>query len=99
MSTEQSHIDTRSPKEMYDAYYARTISIAEAVKKSRPPPEFGNANEQIYFFDFDKNALYTYIYTSEDRFFHYFERESDGAQLIMTRYSEAPELKKIIIWK
>lgn len=95
MSTE-SHIDTRTPEEMYLAYYARTISIAEAIKKSRPGFNFSNTNEEEYIFPFDKNAAYTYLYTSEDRFFHYFERGDDNAPLIMTRYSEAPTLKQKI---
>lgn len=90
MSKEDSHIDTRTPEEMYTAYYTRTISIGEAVKRNRLIVEFSNTNNEKYFFDFDRDSLYRYSYTSENRFFHYFSRLSDGETLTMTRYSIAP---------
>lgn len=87
-----SHIDKRTPEEMYKQAYERIIFIGNAINDVRPPWNLKNHSEtgQYYHFAWDKLSKYDYTHSSQDGFYHYFRRVSDGGLLTITKYTERP---------
>ena len=86
----ESHIDKRTPEEMYQQAQTRIISIADAILKANGWKHNYIPLVKTYKFDFDKNSTYHYHGKSIDGFFFHFRRNGDFATLAMTKYSTPP---------
>lgn len=89
--SQESHIDTRTPEEMYQQAFTRITAIGNAVIEANGWKHDYVPLMQSYLFDFDKKSKYHYHGKSKDGFFHYFRRSSDFAKLTMTKYSTPPK--------
>lgn len=93
-------IETRTPDEMLDGAVERMTKIGEWHLKAFPRLKLEIGKK--YRYPFDKLATYEYIghpvsrvvngVKFPDNFFHILQRESDGAIMKATKYSDSPEL-------
>ncbi len=92
--SQESHIDTRTPEQMYQQIYTRLIARGEAFSAEYKHEYQTNVS---YQFEHEPKARFRWIGWSsclDDTRFHFiFIRESDNRTLVMTKYSKPP-----IIW-
>jgi hypothetical protein len=92
----ESHIDTRTPEEMYWQAYNRITSIADSILAVLSKPTY--STDFYYVFPWDLNSQFSYTGKNKEGLFT-FVRAKDFKEIQLSQYNTLSPVANRIVWE